>query len=89
MAMSGIPGVRIEPSKIGEADDGRQHPYVRVPASAVPAALDAGARDLIDATMAWRMVTGRAPFWRVHSPALVRVVRQETGQSITQPTYED
>jgi hypothetical protein len=89
MAMTSIPGVRIQASKIGELDDGREHPYVLVPASALPAALDAGARDLIDATMQWRMVQGLAPFWRVHSPALVRVVGHETGQRIAQPGYED
>ena len=42
MAMTSIPGVRIQPSRIGELDDGREHPYVLVPASALSAALDAG-----------------------------------------------
>ena len=89
IAMASIPGVRAKPSKIGELDDGREHPYVLVPASALSAALEAGARDLIDATMQWRMVEGLSPFWRVHSPAVVRVVGHETGQQIAQPGYED
>lgn len=88
MALADIPDVRIEPSKIGEADDGREHPYACVPARALNAALDAGAHDLIEATIRWRMADGRSPKWQVHCPALVRVVSRTTGRSIRQPTYE-
>jgi hypothetical protein len=87
-ALAGLPGVRIEPSKIGETDDGREHPYACVPAEVLSAALDAGARELIRATIQWRMARGRSPKWHVHSPALVRVVARATGRSIAQPGYE-
>lgn len=88
MTLADVPAVRIEPSKIGEADDGREHPYACVPARALNAALDAGARELIEATVRWRMADGRSPKWQVHCPALVRVVARATGRTITQPTYE-
>jgi len=87
-SLGDLPGVRIVPSKIGEVDDGREHPYALVPARALDAALDAGARDLIEAIMRWRMVAGRSPKWQVHCPALVRVVARATGRRLAQPTYE-
>jgi hypothetical protein len=86
---SSLDGASIQWSKIGEADDGRQHPYLVVAGQALRAALDAGARDLIDATMDWRMVSGKSPKHEVHSPALVRVAGFETSSKIAQPGYED